>query len=125
MSTAALPLKTIVYETKTVINSKKSLTNRTRPVHLRGQRCLLPALTALAWMHKRLNLVNSDTCPRPTTQVYKPKFRSADGMMGPGSADIMSRRSNKFEMQVRRRRDARRFSRRSARRTPRSCACRR
>jgi hypothetical protein len=38
--------------------------------------------------------------------VYKPKFRSADGMMGPGSADIMSRRSNKFEMQVRRRRDA-------------------
>ena len=26
MSTAALPLKTIVYETKTVINSKKSLT---------------------------------------------------------------------------------------------------
>ena len=34
MSTAALPLKTIVYETKTVINSKKSLTNQTRPVHL-------------------------------------------------------------------------------------------
>jgi hypothetical protein len=31
MSTAALPLKTIVYETKTAINSKQSLTKSDAP----------------------------------------------------------------------------------------------